>query len=230
METPRKFIVAGNWKMNGTRSSTQSLLSSLTSASLDPSIEVIIAPSALHLTLVRSLLPPSTTTTPIALAAQNVSDRPNGAFTGEISVAQLKDLGVAWALVGHSERRTVMGEGDGLVGKKVKALLEGGLGAILCCGESLGERERGETVGVVTRQLMAVRDVLGEGKGWEGIVVAYEPIWAIGTGKVATTEVSCFLGLLWSEMRGYYGAGTDLYVCVCDSSKRKMLMLPSGAG
>lgn len=112
-------------------------------------------------------------------------DRPDGAFTGEISVSQLKDSGITWAILGHSERRTILQEDDSFVASKTKAALDGGIGVILCCGESLEQREAGTTVDVVTKQLEAVAKVV---KDWSKIVVAYEPIWAIGTGKVATTD------------------------------------------
>lgn len=142
--------------------------------------EVVIAPPALYLLLTREHLK-----TDIEVAAQNVFDQPNGAFTGEISVSQLKDSGITWTILGHSERRTVLQEDDAFVAKKTKAALDGGIGVILCCGETLEQREQGTTVDVVTKQLAAVAK---EVKDWSKIVVAYEPIWAIGTGKVATTE------------------------------------------
>lgn len=141
---------------------------------------MVIAPPALYLLLTREHLRKE-----IEVAAQNVFDRPDGAFTGEISVAQLKDSGITWTILGHSERRVVLQEDDSFVAKKTKAALDGGIGVILCCGESLEQREAGTTVDVVTKQLKAVAQVV---KDWSNIVVAYEPIWAIGTGKVATTE------------------------------------------
>jgi triosephosphate isomerase (TIM) len=147
----------------------------------DPNTEVVIAPPSLYLLLTREHLPSN-----IEVAAQNVFDRPNGAFTGEISVAQLVDSGITWTILGHSERRTLMKEEDSTVACKTKAALDGGIGVIVCCGESLEEREKGVTVDVVTRQLDAVNRDIGK-DGWDKVVIAYEPIWAIGTGKVATT-------------------------------------------
>ena len=135
----------------------------------------------MYLLLAREHLDPS-----IEVAAQNVFDRPNGAFTGEISVAHLKDSGITWTILGHSERRTILKESDDTVACKSKAALDGGIGVIWCCGESLEEREKGVTVDVVTKQLDALNKSIGK-DGWEKVVVAYEPIWAIGTGKVATT-------------------------------------------
>lgn len=120
------------------------------------------------------------------MAAQNVFDRPNGAFTGEISVEQLKDSCITWTLLGHSERRTILREEDEFIAKKTLTAVTGGIGVILCCGESLEEREKGTTVEVVTKQLEAVNKAI-EKDHWKQIVIAYEPIWAIGTGKVATT-------------------------------------------
>jgi triosephosphate isomerase (TIM) len=125
------------------------------------------------------------------VAAQNVFDKPNGAFTGEISVSQLKDSNISWTLIGHSERRTILKEEDEFVASKTKTAIDGGIRVILCCGESLEERENGSTVEVVTKQLSKVHNVIGE-SGWEKVVIAYEPIWAIGTGKVATTGTLTF--------------------------------------
>ena len=141
--------------------------------------EVVIAPPALYLLLTREHLKPG-----IEVAAQNVFDKPNGAFTGEISVDQLKDSNITWTLLGHSERRVILQEDDAFVASKTKAALDGGIGVILCCGESLEQREANKTIEVVTAQLKAVKDKVVD---WSKIVIAYEPIWAIGTGKVATT-------------------------------------------
>lgn len=121
----------------------------------------------------------------LEVAAQNVFDKANGAFTGEISVSQLKDSNVTWTLLGHSERRVILQESDSFVATKTKAALDGGIGVILCCGESLEQREANKTIEVVTSQLRAVAKEIND---WSKIVIAYEPIWAIGTGKVATTE------------------------------------------
>jgi len=178
----RKFLVAANHKMNGTTASIQSLMKILNDAKLDPNVEVVVAPPAIYLALVRTILNKD-----IEVAAQNVFDKPNGAFTGEISVSQLVDAGVTWTILGHSERRQICGETDDLVASKTKAALGGGVGVILCCGESLEERESGTTVAIVEKQLRAVVQRVGP-EEWSRIVVAYEPIWAIGTGKVATTD------------------------------------------
>lgn len=142
----------------------------------------VIAPPALYLLLTREHLRSG-----LEVAAQNVFDKPNGAFTGEISVSQLKDSNITWTILGHSERRTILQETDDFVAQKSKTALDGGIGVILCCGESLEQRDAGDTINVVTKQLEAVNKVIGK-DGWKNVVIAYEPIWAIGTGKVATTE------------------------------------------
>lgn len=119
------------------------------------------------------------------MAAQNVFDKPNGAFTGEISVQHLKDSGIDWAILGHSERRSILGESDEVVASKTKYATENGVSVIWCCGESLEQREAGQTLDVIAAQLAALKAKISD---WSKIVIAYEPIWAIGTGKVATTE------------------------------------------
>jgi triosephosphate isomerase len=144
------------------------------------SLEVVVSPSYLHLLLVRENLRKE-----IGVAAQNVYDKPNGAFTGEVSVSQLKDSGIDWTILGHSERRTILRESDEVVALKTKYATENGLSVIWCCGESLEEREAGKTIEVVSKQLEALKAQVSD---WSKIVIAYEPIWAIGTGKVATTE------------------------------------------
>ncbi|GAB7357965.1 hypothetical protein MBLNU230_g0132t1 [Neophaeotheca triangularis] len=176
----RQFFVGGNFKMNGTIDSIKSIVKNLNDAKVDSNTEVVVAPPALYLLLTREHLRPG-----IEVAAQNVFDKPNGAFTGEISVDQLKDSNITWTLLGHSERRTVLQEQDSFIATKTKAAIDGGVGVILCCGETLEQRESGKTNEVVMAQLAAVAK---EVKDWSKIVVAYEPIWAIGTGKVATTE------------------------------------------
>ncbi|EGC44423.1 triosephosphate isomerase [Histoplasma capsulatum var. duboisii H88] len=178
----RKFFVGGNFKMNGTIQTITQIIANLKSASLDPNTEVVIAPPAIYLVLARELANGK-----FSVSAQNVFDKPNGAFTGELSVDQLKDGKIEWTLVGHSERRVILKEDDDFVARKTKAAIDGGLSVILCIGESLEEREAGKTLDVVTRQLNAVAERLSS-RDWPKVVIAYEPIWAIGTGKVATTE------------------------------------------
>jgi len=176
----RQFFVGGNFKMNGSVDSIKKIAKYLSDAKLDSNVEVVIAPPTLYLLLTREHLSPK-----IEVAAQNVFDKPNGAFTGEISVEQLKDSNITWTLIGHSERRQVLLETDSFIASKVKAALDGGINVIFCCGETITQREANETISVVTSQLKAVAD---KTKDWSKIVIAYEPVWAIGTGKVATTE------------------------------------------
>ncbi|PWN52973.1 Triosephosphate isomerase [Violaceomyces palustris] len=177
----RTFFVGGNWKMNGSIQTSKDLVANLNKAQLDPNTEVVIAPPALHLLLVKDLVESSQ----VKISAQNAYHKASGAFTGEISVSQLKDAQVPWVIIGHSERRTLFGEADSNVAEKTKAALAESLSVILCVGETLEEREKNETVSVVVRQLDAVA---AEVNDWSKIVVAYEPVWAIGTGKVATAE------------------------------------------
>ncbi|OBT76956.1 triosephosphate isomerase [Pseudogymnoascus sp. 05NY08] len=145
------------------------------------SSEVVVAPPAIYLLLARAELRKE-----VEVAAQNVYDKNEGAFTGEISPAQLKDSNIGWTLIGHSERRVILKESDEFVASKTKNALDQGVRVILCCGESLDQREKGETVSVVTAQLGAVAKAI-TAEQWANVVIAYEPIWAIGTGKVATT-------------------------------------------
>ena len=165
---------------NGTIDSIKDIVSNLNKATCDTNTEVVIAPPTLYLLLTREHLRKG-----IEVAAQNVFDKPNGAFTGEISVSQLKDSNITWAVLGHSERRVILQETNQFIASKTKSALDGGIGVILCCGETLEQREAEKTMEVVLAQLKAVADQV---KDWSKIVVAYEPVWAIGTGKVATTE------------------------------------------
>jgi len=166
--------------MNGSVDTIKKIIGYLNDAKLDPNAEVVIAPPALYLLLTREHLRSG-----LEVAAQNVYDKPNGAFTGEISVEQLKDSKITWTLLGHSERRVILQEDDTFIASKTKAALDGGVGVIFCCGESLEQREANKTIEVVTSQLKAVKEKIND---WSKIVIAYEPIWAIGTGKVASTE------------------------------------------
>ncbi|KAI1906765.1 triosephosphate isomerase [Ophidiomyces ophidiicola] len=178
----RKFFVGGNFKMNGTQKSITDIINNLNAANLDPNTEVVVSPPSIYLLLARSKADSK-----IGVASQNVFDKPMGAYTGELSVEQLNECGIAWTLVGHSERRVILKEDNDFVGRKAKSAIDGGLGVILCVGETLEEREVDKTVEVVTRQLAAVTSKISE-QDWSKIVVAYEPVWAIGTGKVATTQ------------------------------------------
>jgi triosephosphate isomerase (TIM) len=156
----------------------------LAKAKYDPKkVEVVVAPTDLHLTTAQSKL----SKTNVHVAAQDVSQYGRGAYTGNITADQLTDAKIEWTLTGHSERRSLFGESDQDVALKTKVALENGLNVMLCIGESLEERESGKTGKVNARQLQAVVDEITEGQ-WGKVVVAYEPVWAIGTGKVATPE------------------------------------------
>jgi triosephosphate isomerase len=180
----RKPLVAGNWKMNGSRDGSRQLLETVKAGVTDlQGANVAVCPPYVFLPLAESMLSGSA----VAWGAQNVSQRADGAFTGEISTGMLLDFGCTYVIVGHSERRTLYGEGDRLVAEKFVAARRAGLTPILCVGEQLSEREAGETEAVVARQLDAVVDLDGV-TGLAQAVIAYEPVWAIGTGRTATPE------------------------------------------
>ncbi|KAI8871497.1 triosephosphate isomerase [Ramicandelaber brevisporus] len=183
----RTFFVGGNWKMNGSQESIQTLLASLSGASLASNVEVVVAPPTLYVSQVVATLKEAGAEGRVAVAGQNAYTVAKGAFTGEISPEMLKDVGASWVILGHSERRDIFKESDEFVAAKVKHALAANMGVILCCGEKLEERQAGNTEKVVFRQLKAVVDVL-KPEDWKNIVIAYEPVWAIGTGVVATPE------------------------------------------
>jgi len=176
----RSSLIAGNWKMNGSLQSVIDLVESIKAG--DPGkAELAVCPPAVFLMKVGGML----AETGISLGAQNVCDREAGAFTGEISAAMLKECGCSYAIVGHSERRALYLESDQLVAARFSMALSAGIIPILCVGETLDEREQGVTETVVARQIDAVVDLCGI-EGISRAVIAYEPVWAIGTGKVAT--------------------------------------------
>mmetsp|Transcript_10949 Transcript_10949/g.21425 ORF Transcript_10949/g.21425 Transcript_10949/m.21425 type:complete len:253 (+) Transcript_10949:3313-4071(+) len=178
----RRSFVGGNWKSNGTRASIAELVEGvLKQINFDPArVEVVVAPTYIHLDIVKN-----TVDERFAVAAQNCSTEGSGAFTGEISADHIKDFGIPWVILGHSERRTLYKESDEVVAKKVAKVLGIGLSTILCIGETKQEREAGLTIDVVSKQLLAV---LGSVSDWSRTVIAYEPVWAIGTGVNATSE------------------------------------------
>ncbi|SGY41763.1 BQ5605_C003g02550 [Microbotryum silenes-dioicae] len=184
----RKFLVGGNFKMNGDLNTLTTLLTQFNEAKLDPNVEVIIAPPALYLIPLKEHARKE-----IAIAAQNAHQLGSGAYTGEISqlsslrIKQIKDVGLKWVILGHSERRSLFHESDELVAEKTAAAIKEGISVVLCCGESLEERKAEKTVEVNIRQLRAVAKVLSK-DDWKHVVIAYEPIWAIGTGLVATPQ------------------------------------------
>ena len=180
----RKPLIAGNWKMNGSRDSIKVLLNGIKAGMNDvKNAEVAVCAPFIYIPETAALLEGTT----IAWGGQNLSTEEKGAFTGEISAAMLLDFDCKYVIVGHSERRTLYGENDTLVAKKFAVAHKAGLIPILCIGETLAEREEGVTESVVARQLGAVIEEVGIQTLGEG-VIAYEPVWAIGTGKTATPE------------------------------------------
>jgi len=196
----RRLFIAGNWKMNTSAEEAVALAKAVAAAVADvDAIDVAVCPPAVYLLPVARALEGSN----VAVGAQNAYYQDNGAFTGEISAAMLKDVGCTYVILGHSERRHVMGESDELVNLKVLKMLADRLKPILCVGELLEQREAGHTDDVVTRQLklglqaVAAEDALR-------VTIAYEPVWAIGTGKVATPtqaqEVHAMIRSLLADM------------------------------
>lgn len=184
MDTMKKKLIAGNWKMNGSLAANEALLGALCSglAQQTPACEVAVAVPTPYLAQVQALAQGSA----IDMGAQDLSVHESGAYTGEVSAAMLRDFGVRYVLVGHSERRQYHGETDSLVAVKAQRALAAGITPIVCVGETLEQREAGETEVVVKRQLAAVIHL--NGHCISEIVVAYEPVWAIGTGRTATPE------------------------------------------
>ncbi|XP_067139556.1 triosephosphate isomerase [Centruroides vittatus] len=176
----RKFFVGGNWKMNGNKAGIEEIVGFMSKGPLDPNTEVVLGCPSIYLDFARSKMPAN-----VGIAAQNCYKVEKGAFTGEISPAMIKDIGVNWVILGHSERRNVFGETDELVADKVAHALSSGLKVIACIGELLEEREGGKTTEVVNRQTKAIASKISD---WSNVVLAYEPVWAIGTGKTASPE------------------------------------------
>jgi triosephosphate isomerase (TIM) len=179
----RRTLVAGNWKMHGSLSENESLLSGILAGMADVKADVAVCAPFPYLAQLQGKLAGSA----IAWGAQNMSQHAKGAFTGEVSAAMLKDFGCRYVIVGHSERRAIYGETDAVVAEKYVAAQAAGLIPILCVGETLEERESGVTEAVVGRQIDAVLNVAGVASLAKA-VVAYEPVWAIGTGKTASPE------------------------------------------
>lgn len=178
MRTP---IIAGNWKMNNTASEGVALVEALKPLVCDANCEVVVCVPAIDIPAVSAAIEGSN----IALGAQNVHFAKSGAYTGEISASMLREYGVKYVIIGHSERRQYFGETDETVNKRTLAAIEAGLVPIVCIGESLEERETGKTEEVLSRQIeTGFRGI----DNLSGIVIAYEPIWAIGTGKTATAQ------------------------------------------
>ena len=178
----KKKLIAGNWKMNGSLAANEALVRARVAGMGQPACDVAVAVPAPYLAQVAGIAAGSA----LALAAQDVSVHEMGAYTGETSAAMLKEFGVRYVLVGHSERRQYHGESDTVVAVKAQRALAQGITPIVCVGETLAEREAGQTEVVVKRQLAAVIHL--NGHCISEIVVAYEPVWAIGTGRTASPE------------------------------------------
>jgi len=183
---PKKYLVGGNWKCNGTKESVAKLVKTLNAAGpIPPWVEAVCCVPAIHIGEVLKTL-----RSDVAVGAQDCSATGYGAFTGELAPAMLKDFGVSWVILGHSERRTNQKESSDLVCVKTKNAIDAGLSVMVCVGETLEEREAGKIADVV------LDDHLGALKGkftdaeWEKIAIAYEPVWAIGTGKTASPEMA----------------------------------------
>ncbi|XP_074308251.1 triosephosphate isomerase, cytosolic [Silene latifolia] len=178
----RKFFVGGNWKCNGTTGEVKKIVETLNAGKIASTdvVEVVVSPPYVFLTSVKSELRPE-----IQVAAQNCWVKKGGAFTGEVSAEMLSDLSIPWVILGHSERRALLNESNEFVGEKVAYALSKGLKVIACVGETLEQREAGTTMDVVAAQTKAIADKVTD---WTNVVIAYEPVWAIGTGKVASPE------------------------------------------
>ncbi|CAL5334194.1 unnamed protein product [Camellia sinensis] len=188
----RKFFVGGNWKCNGTTEEVKKIVTTLNEAEVpsedDVAVliwhgrvllaEVVVSPPFVFLPVVKNLL-----RSDFQIAAQNCWVRKGGAFTGEVSAEMLVNLGIPWVILGHSERRLILNESSEFIGDKVAYALSMGLKVIACVGETLEQRESGSTMAVVAAQTNAIAERISH---WSNVVIAYEPVWAIGTGKVAT--------------------------------------------
>ena len=198
----RKILIAGNWKMNKTATEAVELAKPIIDTIANQNdIDVLMCPTFTSIPAVSALVGNST----VKLGAQNVSDKASGAYTGEISAAMLRDLHVSYVILGHSERRSYYGETDAFINKKVLTCLESNLVPVLCVGETLEEREAGKVEEVIKTQLVGgLADVPADKA--ENIVIAYEPVWAIGTGKTATPEqaqeVHAFVRKMLAEILG----------------------------
>ncbi|MBR0222838.1 MAG: triose-phosphate isomerase [Bacteroidales bacterium] len=222
----RKKIVSGNWKMNTSVAEGVELAKAIVAKvnEIPAGVSLVVAPPFTHLTCVAEALKGS----PVALSAQNCADEPKGAFTGEVSAAMLKDAGCACTILGHSERRQYYGETAAKLVKKVALAFGNGLKVIYCVGEQLSEREEGRHFDVVSEQISSVLFGLQPGQ-MKDIVIAYEPVWAIGTGVTATAEQAQEMHAFIREtIRVHFGekvaeATTILYGGSCKPSNAKEL-------
>ena len=179
----RKTIVAGNWKMNASKDSVDNLIKDLLTGMDGITSEVLVCAPFPYLAQVELLIQGSK----VMLGAQNLNTNSSGAYTGEVSADMIKDFGARHVIVGHSERRSLYGETSAMVAEKTKAALNAGLTPLLCIGESIEQRDSGNTEAVIEKQLSAVIELVGI-EAFNKIIIAYEPVWAIGTGVTATPE------------------------------------------
>jgi triosephosphate isomerase len=195
----RKSLIAGNWKMNGSLALVETLVNAITqNAAAFPQTEIALMPPFVYLPQAHNMLKHS----PVKLGAQNLYPGTHGAYTGEVSGAMLKEMGCEYVLIGHSERRTLLHEDLALLAEKFKAAIAAHLKPILCVGETQQEREQGKTERVIRLQIESVIEAAG-GAAFQNAVIAYEPVWAIGTGLTATPEqaqaVHAFIRSLFSQ-------------------------------
>jgi triosephosphate isomerase len=207
----RKFLVVGNWKMNGSKPQVADLLKNLTTMlrDLSPNVESVVCPPNIYIDQVSSLVK----STNIEIGAQNVACSQITAFTGEISPVMLREFSCKYVIIGHSERRALLGETDELVARKFAVALEGGITPILCVGETQEQQLAGQSFEVVMRQLQAVIAVVGMA-AFNNTVIAYEPVWAIGTGLTATPAQAQQMhqhirSLIDAEIRIVYGGSVN---------------------
>lgn len=183
--TTRTPLIAGNWKLNcGAQDGIELATYVAEKAKGTSGVDVVIAPPLTVLAAIAATLEDAGGS--VEVSAQNLYPKDSGAFTGEVSAPMIKSAGATWVILGHSERRAIFGESDAFIRQKIEAAVAGGLRPIACIGETLEERESGKTLDVVFQQVDAFADLLKDAPG--NIVIAYEPVWAIGTGKVATPE------------------------------------------
>jgi triosephosphate isomerase len=201
----RRKLVVGNWKMNGSRAVNAALLSGITAGLGDAATACAVCVPAPYLAQCEAAL----SATPLAWGAQDVSAHAAGAYTGEVAAPMLAEFGCRYVIVGHSERRAYHCESNELVAQKAVAALDVGLTPIVCVGETLAEREGGQTVAVVSAQLAAVLELLDDA-AVERLVLAYEPVWAIGTGKTATPQMAQQVhAQLRAQLKEKNGAAAD---------------------
>ena len=201
----RDNIVAGNWKMNNDYSQTKKLINDLKSSKMPDNVRVMVAPSFTQLSQCKNLL----SSTNISVVAQNMNANDSGAFTGEISASMLKGIEVNTVIIGHSERRYIFNETDEILKEKVKSALSADMEVIFCFGEELKERKNNDYFKIVNNQLRNVLFDLAESY-WKNIILAYEPVWAIGTGETATANQAQEMHLyVRSLIRNNYSKATS---------------------